>query len=95
MRAKVVSIESGSNHADGRRRVLLQFGLAVGLYDTLRLPEGALGLANVTLDDEINVEFRLIPSPIPIPIDAPLAQAIRHDAQQAKDAPREDEEPIY
>jgi len=57
MKAKVVSIESGTQHTDGQRRVELKFADASFGWNCIRVTEAALGIAGLKLDDELDVGF--------------------------------------
>ena len=59
MKAKVVGIESGSEHADGRRRLRLKFldGDSQNFRDTAVVSERAIGIVGLKLDDVIEVAF--------------------------------------
>lgn len=86
MRAKVVSIESGASYADGGRRLVIKFVGVTGLYDVVRLPEREISIVGLGLDSELEVNFTPARTGMGIiEIDAPLAQAIRHDEKVKRD----------
>jgi len=78
MKARIIAIQSGSDYQDGERRVEILFDEADKMYRRLRIPEKLLGMIGLQLDNEIIVDFT--PAKI-LPIDAPIAQVIRHDEQ--------------
>jgi len=86
MKAKVIAIESGSGYADGERRVEIKFEDAEILYTRIRVKESVLPQGMLLLDEELLVTIQPAKT---IPIDAPLAQAIRHDAQLEREAHEE------
>lgn len=59
MRAKVIAIRSGGEFIDKRRRVRIKFEDASMAYNEIEVTEEALGLADVKLDDELEVEIEL------------------------------------
>ena len=59
MRAKVEAIESGAGYTDKQRRVTLHFEGARFAQDRLTVPESMLGLREVALDMELDVEVEL------------------------------------
>lgn len=79
MRAKVISIQSGSQFTDGQQRLEIKFDDANGPFNHVRFSEAVLGLPGLRLDDELIVDFT--PASI-LAIDAPLAQVIRHEQNE-------------
>lgn len=57
MRARVVSIESGSVFTDHQRRITIQLADADSFHSRIQLSESALGIAGLKLDDELDVGF--------------------------------------
>ena len=58
MKAKVVGIMSGGLYTDKQRRIMVKF--ADGdepCFDRVSLPEKALGIVGLKLDDELEVRF--------------------------------------
>ncbi len=58
MIARVEAIESKSQFRDGQRRIALRIKGADAMWSLVKLPENALGIVGLALDDEIEVTFR-------------------------------------
>lgn len=57
MKARVVSIESGSVFTDGQRRITIKLDGADSFHSRVQVSESALGIAGLKLDDELDVGF--------------------------------------
>lgn len=57
MKGRVVMVESGTGFNDGERRITIRLNDADMMFDRVRLRESALGLRDVRLDMELDVEI--------------------------------------
>jgi hypothetical protein len=60
MKAKVVSVQSGSTFVDKKRRVTLKFEDADSVYNEIRIPD-----ADLELDQMVDVELEISYAKIP------------------------------
>lgn len=63
MKARVIRLESGSQYTDKRERITVKFVEGACGSNYVVLPNSL----NLVLDDEVSVEFTLLPSAVNLP----------------------------